>query len=388
MRILHCNYEYPPLGGGGGVFNKQIAEELAKRHTVDILTSQGMGLPSFSVENGVNIYRVPVYFRSMQAAANLPSMLAYLPSGYRTGVRLLKEHSYDVINTHFAVPSGPLGDWLARKAGIPNVLTVQGGDLYDPSKFMSPHRHRILRSIVKGVLTKADAVVAASKNSISNVHNFYDPDLDCNYIPLGIERPPQQIDSPRERYGLTDEDIALVTVGRLVSRKGLDRLVKVIKNFNNSNVHLLIVGSGPQQEVLENLTRELNITDQVHFLGQVNDQEKQEALKLSDIYVSTSQHEGFGIVYLEAMAAGLPVICYDYGGQTDFLASDITGYVVKLNDEAAFLDACKILIDQPVKREKLGNDNLDAVEAFYIDNCASQYEKLYEKVISEYGSKN
>ena len=56
MRILFCNYEYPPLGGGGGVFNKQIAEELAKRHTVDVLTSQGMNLPAFSVENGVNIY--------------------------------------------------------------------------------------------------------------------------------------------------------------------------------------------------------------------------------------------------------------------------------------------------------------------------------------------
>jgi len=72
MRILYCNYEYPPLGGGGGVINKQIAEELAKRHTVDVLTSQGMDMPSKTVENGVTVYRVPVFFRSRQAAANLP----------------------------------------------------------------------------------------------------------------------------------------------------------------------------------------------------------------------------------------------------------------------------------------------------------------------------
>lgn len=386
MRILFCNYEYPPLGGGGGVFNKQIAEELAKRHTVDVLTSQGMNLPAFSVENGVNIYRVPVYFRKMQAAANLPSMLAYLPSGYRTGKKLLKENAYDVVNTHFAIPSGPLGKWLAKKAGIPNVLTVQGGDLYDPSKFMSPHRHYILRAIVKDVIVKADAVVAASNNSISNVREFYDANHECKYIPLGIERPLQQLNKTKQHYGLDDSDIALVTVGRLVARKGLDRLLKVIDKINNPKVHLFIVGSGPQLEPLKKLALELGITKQVHFLGQVDDIEKQEALKMSDIYVSTSQHEGFGIVYLEAMAAGLPVVCYDYGGQTDFLSSDVTGYVVKLNDETAFLEACATLIGQPEYRKKLGDNNLDTVEAFYIDNCAKQYEELFEKVIEEHKS--
>jgi glycosyltransferase involved in cell wall biosynthesis len=386
MRILFCNYEYPPLGGGGGVFNKQIAEELAKRHTIDVLTSQGMNLPKFSVENGVNIYRVPVYFRKMQAAANLPSMLAYLPSGYRTGKKLLKEHDYDVVNTHFAIPSGPLGKWLAKKAGVPNVLTVQGGDLYDPSKFMSPHRHYILRSIVKNVIAKSDAVVAASNNSISNVHEFYDANQECKYIPLGIERPPQDMRKTKKDFGLDESDIALVTVGRLVARKGLDRLLKVVARINNPRVHLFVVGSGPQLEPLLAQAQELGITDQIHLLGQVDDVEKQEVLKMSDIYVSTSQHEGFGIVYLEAMTADLPVICYDYGGQTDFLSSDETGYVVKLNDEAAFLDACTTLIEQPDLRHQMAKHNLEVVESFYIENCAGEYEALFKKVIADYKS--
>ena len=385
MRILFCNYEDPPLGGGGGVFNKQIAEQLAKQHTVDVLTSQGMNLPAFSVENGVNIYRVPVYFRKMQAAANLPSMLAYLPSGYKTGKQLIKEHNYDVVNTHFAIPSGPLGKWLANKAKIPNVLTVQGGDLYDPSKFMSPHRHYVLRSIVNNMLTNADAVVAASNNSIKNVHEFYDPAIDCQYIPLGIERPPQAKDVSKGRYGLAEDDIALVTVGRLVARKGLDRLLNVIKKINNNKVHLFIVGSGPQHEPLESQAQALGIASQVHFIGQVDDQEKQDALIMSDIYVSTSQHEGFGIVYLEAMAAALPVICYDYGGQTDFLRSDETGYVVQLNDEAGFLSACLTLIEQPELRQRIAAHNLERVESFYIENCAGEYEKLFEKVIADHG---
>lgn len=384
MRILYCNYEYPPLGGGGGVINKQIAEELAKRHTVDVLTSQGMDMPSFSVENGVNVYRVPVFFRSRQAAANLPSMLAYLPSGYRTGSRLIRDNSYDIINTYFAIPSGPLGGWLSNKANIPNVLSVHGGDLYDPSKFLSPHRHFLLRSIVKKVLSNADVVVAQSSNTVNNVHEFYDNRLDCKCIPLGIVRQQQAVDSPRSRFNLKNDDIALVTVGRLVTRKGLNQLLNIVKQFNKSNIHLFIIGSGSQLEPLKLQAQELSIANQIHFLGQVNEKEKLEVLQMSDFYVSTSQHEGFGIVYLEAMAAGLPVICYDYGGQTDFLSSDSTGYVVKLNDETAFLHACNTLINEPEARRRIGDHNQHAVEAFYIDNCAAQYEALYEKTIDSY----
>ena len=384
MRILYCNYEYPPLGGGGGVINKQIAEELAKRHTVDVLTSQGMDLPTESVENGVTVYRVPVWFRSRQAAANLPSMLAYLPNGYRKGKQLISRHRYDVINTHFAIPTGPVGDWLSRKANIPNVLSVHGGDLYDPSKWMSPHRHAILRSAVRSLLRKADAVVGQSSNTIDNVHRIYDAGLHCECVPLGIVRQTETPVVNRERYGLKQDDIVLATVGRLVSRKALDRLLTILGRMQNTKVHLFIVGSGPQMQPLQQLTQQLGLQQQVHLLGQVDEQEKLSVLRMADIYVSTSQHEGFGIVYLEAMDAGLPVVCYDYGGQTDFLQSGTTGFLISLNDEAAFLRACEQLINDADMREQMARYNKQLVERYYIDNCAQQYERLYEKVIAEH----
>lgn len=381
MRILFCNYEYPPLGGGGGVINKQVAEELAKRHTVDVLTSQGLGLPRVAVENNVNVYRVPVFFRSRHAAANMPSMLAYLPSGYARGRQLVREHSYDVINTHFVVPTGPLGNRLARLAGIPNVLSVHGGDLYDPSKWMSPHRHAILRTTVRGLLKKADAVVGQSSNTVKNVHDFYDPELHCETIPLGIVRPENRDAAPRSAYRLTDRDVALVTVGRLVARKAVDQLIHMVEGLNNARVHLFIIGSGPQETALKALAEERGLQGQVHFLGQVDEQEKFRVLNMADVYVSTSQHEGFGIVYLEAMACDLPVVCYDYGGQTDFLESGENGFVVKLNDLPAFQASCRTLIDNPQRRKEMGAFNRSAVEDFYIDRCAARYEALFEDVI-------
>lgn len=384
MRILFCNYEYPPLGGGGGVINKEMAEELAKKHTVHVLTSQGMGLPAKQVENGVTVYRVPVFFRSRQAAANMPSMLAFLPSGYSKGKQLIKENNYDVINTHFAVPTGPVGVWLSKKAKIPNVLCVHGGDLYDPSKWASPHQHSILRTIVRWVLRQASAVIGGSSNTVENIDTYYDEKVESQVIPYAIQRQDHVVAAPRERYGIDDDDLAFVTVGRLVSRKGLDQLIEVINKLDNKKVHLFVIGSGPLEESLKAIAEEQGVTAQIHFLGQVDDKEKLEVLHMADIYASTSVHEGFGIVFLEAMAAGLPVVCYDFGGQTDFLETDSNGYVVKLNDKVAFQKACQTLMDDTELREKMGKHNQVAVGDYYIDRYAEKYEAIYEKAIAAY----
>ncbi len=81
MKILFCNYEYPPLGGGGGVVMAALARELARRHSVTVLTSRALGLPGGeSMEGGVRIVRAPVFFRRELAVANFPSMLAYVPA--------------------------------------------------------------------------------------------------------------------------------------------------------------------------------------------------------------------------------------------------------------------------------------------------------------------
>lgn len=382
MKILFCNYEYPPLGGGGGVINKLVAEELAKRHEVTILTSQGLGLPEFVVENGVKVHRVPVFFRSRQAAANFPSMLAYLPSAYVKGRQLVRAEHFDVINTHFVVPTGPVGQWLSTYADIPNVLSVHGGDLYDPSKFSSPHRHAILRVLVRYLLHKAEVVVGQSNNTLQNVRDYYDAQLSCECIPLGIVRPQSTEVAKRAKYGLDDDAVVLVAVGRLVSRKAVDQLVQVVKDLANPKVQLLVIGSGPQQANLEQLAKDMGIRAQIRFLGQVDEAEKFALLRMADIYASTSQHEGFGIVYLEAMACGLPVVCYDYGGQTDFLTTGKTGSLVKLNDRQAFTEAIRQLALAPASRESMGRHNKMAVEDYYIDHCARRYEAVFEKAIA------
>jgi glycosyltransferase involved in cell wall biosynthesis len=382
VKILFCNYEYPPLGGGGGVVMAALARQLALRHEVTVLTSRMDGLLAESIERGVRIVRVPVFFRRDLAVANFPSMFAYLPTGFARGLQLARGGAFDVVNTHFVVPTGPLGHALAKWHRLPNVLSVHGGDLFDPSKPSSPHLHAPLRASVRSLLRSADAVIGQSRDTVQHVTDLYGVQRDVGLIPLGIERPPAFAGASRSELGIPEDAFVLVTIGRLVARKATTQLIDVFAASALPDAHLLIVGDGPDREAIEQRARERGVSQRVHLLGQVGDDEKYAALSCADAFVSTSQHEGFGLVFLEAMAFGLPVLCYDRGGQVDFLKSDETGFVVRLNDEADFVRAIRQLHDDREARVRFGKHNLELVENFFIDTCARRYEEVFETAIA------
>lgn len=380
MRILLCNYEYPPLGGGGGVFTAHLAQELAKQHEVTVLTSQGLGAPLDNVENGVRVVRVPVFLRKQQATASLVSMLSFILVGAREGKKLLRNEKFDVINTHFVLPTGPVGNALARFAGIPNVLLVIGGDIYDPSKFTSPHRHPLLKTWVKRLLRRADLVVGESSDILEKARQYYVPEIEGVLLPYGIQRP-EFTPVPRANFGFAKEDILRVTVGRLVGRKAVDQLIAMVESLNNNRVRLVVIGSGPVEQSLKEESRRRGVADQVRLTGSVGEEEKFQLLQMSDIYASTSQHEGFGLVFLEAMHCGLPIVCYDQGGQTDFLRNEETGYLVPLNNLEQFGESCRLLIGDAGLRKSMAETNRRLIEDFYIESCARKYEDAFQEAI-------
>ena len=102
------------------------------------------------------------------------------------------------------------------------------------------------------------------------------------------------------------------------------------------------------------------------------------------MYLSTAMHEGFGIVFLEAMDFGIPVVCYDKGGQTDFLKDNLTGRVIALNQTEKFINAVVELIKDKAKINKINEHNKEYVKKFYIRNIAQEYLKIYSDVINKY----
>ncbi len=383
MDILICNYEYPPLGGGGGVVTAQLVDQLATRHNVTVLTSKAFDLPDETVEGGAKIIRVPVLGRTGKAAGSLPSLLSYVPMAIHRGRQLIRSQRFDVINTHFVVPTGPAGDALARYGDLPNVLSVHGGDLYDPSKWLSPHRHWILRRLIKGLLTRAHCVVGQSSNTNANIKTYYTDQIEPIRIPLGIERPDIR-PARRGDYDLGDDDVLLVTVGRLVRRKRLEQLLALMAGLETGSAKLLLIGTGPEEQALRTKAAELGMTARVRFLGALSDQEKFDVLGMCDLYVSSSQHEGFGLVFLEGMAAGLPVVCYSHGGQTDFLEDGGTGYLVELNDVETLGRRIRDLVADPDHRRQIGRANRAKVENYFIETMALAYEHLFEAVIRDH----
>jgi glycosyltransferase involved in cell wall biosynthesis len=370
------------LGGGGGVVMAALARELAQRHEVTVLTSRAGGLPAVESDRGVRVIRVPVFFRKHLAVANFPSMLAYLPMAMARGASFGRG-AFDVVNTHFAVPTGPVGQALAALHRVPNVLSVHGGDLYDPSKKLSPHRHVGLRYAVRRLLLAADAVVGQSRNTVGHVKDIYGVARPVGLIPLGIDRPPAVGAVSREEFGLPRDAFVLITVGRLVARKDTVQLVRALAASNRPTAHLLIVGDGPDAPEIRRVAQESGVGERVHLLGQVSDERKYRALAAADAFASTSQHEGFGLVFLEAMAFGLPVLCYDHGGQTDFLTTGKTGQVLRLNDFGAFTKAMVEMHDDSQSRRDMGRYNRAAVEEFFIDRCGERYEALFRKSIEQ-----
>jgi glycosyltransferase involved in cell wall biosynthesis len=383
MKILFCNYEYPPLGGGGGVVMAALARELARRHAVTVLTSRAMGLPAESNEGGVRVIRSRVFFRRQLAVANVASMAAYLPMAAARGM-MLGRSSFDVINTHFVVPTGPVGHLLARYYGVPNILSVHGGDLYDPSKRLSPHRIGLLLKPIARLLRRADVLVGQSRNTLQHVEEIYGVRRDAQLIPLGIERPPSVAKATRADFGIPSDAFVMVTVGRVVARKATPQLVKALAAAQRPDTHLLIVGDGPEADAVRSAAAEAGLSDRVHLLGQVSDERKYQALGIADVFVSATQHEGFGLVFLEAMAYGLPVISYDHGGQTDFLVDGKTGYLVALNDFKRLTQSIVDLHDRPQARAAMGDYNRKLVENYFIENCARQYETVFQQAADDF----
>jgi glycosyltransferase involved in cell wall biosynthesis len=283
MNILVVNYEYPPIGGGGGVICKDISEEIAsKGHRITVVTSHYASLPEHENSNGVTIIRLPVVMRGKKDVASFLSMISYVPLCIRKVTSLLRQERFDAINTHFAIPSGPAGQYISDKYGIPNVLSIHGGDIFDPSKSLSPHNTVGLKQTVRRMLKKADRVVAQSSDTKSNAEKYYGVDRKIDIVPLGI-RPNTHPTKSRQDLGLPADRYVFSTIGRLIKRKNIGDLLHILKEIQISTPSvLLIMGDGPEKDFIETRIRDLRMEGAVRLLGNVSDEQKYEYLNASD----------------------------------------------------------------------------------------------------------
>jgi glycosyltransferase involved in cell wall biosynthesis len=391
VRILLLNYEFPPVGGGGGVATLALARQWARDHEVDCVTSRVGRLPVREVVEGIRVFRVPVMGRAGMDAAPMLSLLCYPVSGLIAAQRLTRRRRYDVINSHFAVPTGPLGMALSAAWRIPHVVSIHGGDIYDPSKRFSPHRWWLLRRAVRSVLKMADAVVAQSTDTAARAAEFCGDDLGpaMKVIPLPFDPPVALLDAAarqqaRAGLGLEQDAFYLVSVGRLVRRKAYDRLILALEHLPDS-VRLVIVGGGPLANELRSLAAAHGLAERVRLAGRISERDKYRYLKASDLYVLSSWHEGFGIVLQEAMAAGLPIVSTSHGGQTDVLKAGVNALLVENNEPQILARAVRELLQDEAARNAMAEANSQEVARFASEAIAGLYLDVFREAVSRCG---
>jgi glycosyltransferase involved in cell wall biosynthesis len=378
MKVLFINHEYPPLGGGGGVVTFQIAKELVKRHEIDILTSGFKDLKSSEVNDGITIYRVPVLNRKSRDTATFLSWLSFFPTSLWKGIKLAKQNHYDVINSHFAIPSGLIGFILSKLFNISNILSIHGGDIYDPSKKYSPHKYYFSKKIISYVMNKSDKIVAQSNDTKKRALKYYKVKKKIDVINLGLVKPTFD-EIGRKNLELPDNDFLIISIGRIIKRKGLQYLLYSMQKLGDKRLKLLIIGEGPEKDTLKMLSKKLNLERQIKFLGFVSEEKKYQYLSVSDLFVLPSLHEGFGIVFLEAMHCGLPIITTDNGGQTDFLKNGVNGFLVPVGDVDSLAEKINLLYNDSNLRQSISNTNCKDVKNFYSETMAGKYEKLFDQ---------
>lgn len=367
MRILMINHEFPPLGGGGGNANYYIARELVKMgHKVDIVTSGFSGLKS-EVIDGFNVHRIKTK-RKHETHATTSEMLSFVKNSRKYCKMLMKKEKYNVIQCFFTLPAGLTGFLLSKKFKVPMVIRMGGSDVpgYDPYRFKI--LYKVLIPLYKRIWKRADRLVVNSQKLKELLLESGQMKVDTIYNGVDSE----ELKSNRKSNGKT-----IICTSRLVKRKGIDYLLRALKDVKDFN--LILIGDGEERQSLENLTKELGIENKVEFMGTVKHNDVINYLNKADIFVLPSFAEGMSNALLEAIANGLPVIVTDVGGSKELVKNN--GVIIKPGNEEQLRNAIEKLLSDEKLRKQMAKESLEVAKKFTWQNIAKEYENLYRGLI-------
>ncbi|KJS01384.1 MAG: glycosyl transferase family 1 [Peptococcaceae bacterium BRH_c4a] len=386
MRVIMLSWEYPPRTVGGlGRHVYDLSRALSQLGIeVHVFTCPARGEPLYAVDDtGVCVHRVDQ--KELQAADFL-EWLKCLNSGM---VRLVEETGlsggyYSLVHAH---------DWLVRdaardiaeKSGLPLVVTIHATE-YGRNRGIFTDLQSQIHGAERDLVSRADGLICCSQYMAREVLRLF------GEAPGGIRIIPNGVDVKNlvVKYEAVEQMTGrcpkIMFLGRLVPEKGVQVLIEALPMIKGKHpgAVLTVAGKGPYEEDLRNLAHRLGVSDSVDFIGFVNDEGRNRLLAESSVAVFPSTYEPFGIVALEAMAAGIPVVVSETGGLAEIISHGIDGIKVPPGRADILARYVTEILDDPRHAENLRKNAYNKVLGQYSwKQIASDTARVYLDVVNK-----
>lgn len=398
MKVLFISTSYPSNNSDPrGIFIHLLARAL-HREGIDItvLAPGAPSAPTHDVRDGVKVQRVTYWLPRWQAltvglggivpnlrrkpwlAVQVPPLLAAL---VWRALRIAGE--FDLIHCHWVYPSGIAGVAAAIRHELPLILTSHGGDLN------LAHRSKAIRWLSRRLSETADVCVGVSHAMVEEFSGLGISGERVRFIALGVDTSGALPRTSDEHSKMLQafarfEGFRITYVGSLIPRKSVETLLLAHAELETRGykVASAIVGPGPSEEKLRSLASELSLRN-VYFAGAEPPGRVQDWMLKGNVLVLPSRSEGRGLVLVEAMALGLPVIASDIPGPRELVIPGQTGLLFQRGDAMGLADCLQQLIDNDHLAREMGRRGRDLVEAEGLTDVhsARNHISLYEEVL-------
>jgi len=362
-----------PTFGGSGVLATELGKAMAdKGHQVHFITyQQPVRLSEFNANIFYHEVRVPTY-----PLFDYPPYETALASAM---VDVIANNDLDLLHVHYAIPHASAA-YMARqilmKQGkvIPFITTLHGTDitLVGKDKTYAP--------VVTFSINESDAITAVSNNLRDETLKYFkiEKEIDVIHNFVDVHRFQRKPIDAFRRVIAPDGESILLHASNFRKIKRVQDVVKIFAKVNEQiPSKLLFVGDGPERSSTESLCRELNLFNDIRFVGR--QEQMEDILAVADLFLLTSDYESFGLAALEAMAAGVPVISTNAGGLPEINVNGVTGFLSDVgNVDEMSANALKILKDADTLK-KFKHEAKKHAASFDIHHIVPQYERLYNR---------
>ncbi|PZR41252.1 MAG: N-acetyl-alpha-D-glucosaminyl L-malate synthase BshA [Azospira oryzae] len=365
-----------PTFGGSGVVATELGKALAKEgHQVHFITYSQPSRLDFLNEN---LFYHEVSIRSYPLFEYPPYELALASKM----VSVVKNEKLDLLHVHYAIPHASaayMAKQILKSHGIfiPVVTTLHGTDITLVGKDAS------YEPVVTFSINQSDGVTAVSNDLRKETYQFFKITNDIEVIPnfIDLEKFKKQKKDHFKKAICPNGESLIVHTSNFRKVKRIGDVIKVFYNIHKEiPSKLLMIGDGPERDQAEGMCRELDICDDVRFLGKLEAVE--EVLSVADLFLMPSEKESFGLAALEAMACEVPVISSNTGGIPELNVQGVTGFLSNVGDIEDMTKKALFILDKnnlPVFKENA----LKRAKEFDIANILPLYENYYHRVLEK-----